>query len=58
MTDHDSGRLVWAAAGPGHRALLRFFDALGPERSAALTHVTADGAEWIHAAGAARALRP
>ena len=26
-----------------------FFDALGPTRSALLTHVSADGAEWIHA---------
>jgi transposase len=32
-----------------------FFDALGPERSARLTHVSADGAEWIHAVVRARA---
>jgi transposase len=25
-----------------------FFEALGPERAAALTHVGCDGADWIH----------
>ena len=29
--------------------LTLFFDALGTTRSALLTHVSADGAEWIHA---------
>jgi transposase len=50
VVDHDSGRLVWAS--PGHeRATVRaFFDALeasGQGRCAQITHVTADGAEWI-----------
>lgn len=47
IVDHDSGRLVWAADGRSERTLERFFDELGPERSAALTHVSADAAEWI-----------
>jgi len=47
VVDHDSGRLVWAADGRDERTLGRFFDELGPERSAALTHVSADAAEWI-----------
>ena len=55
VVDHDSGRLVWAAAGRDTATVLAFFDALGQERSAALTHVSADGAEWIHAAVTARA---
>ena len=47
VVDHDSGRLVWAAAGRDEATLRRFFDALGPERCAALTHVSADAAAWI-----------
>ncbi len=47
VVDHDTGRLVWAADGRSERTLERFFDELGPERSAALTHVSADAAEWI-----------
>jgi len=42
VVDHDSGRLVWAAAGKDAAALDGFFDALGPERTARLTHVSAD----------------
>ena len=50
VVDHDTGRLVWAH--PGHdRATVRaFFDALeasGQRRCAQITHVSADGAEWI-----------
>lgn len=48
VVDHDTGRLVWAAPGRDQQTLRKFFDALGPERSAALSHVSADGAEWIH----------
>jgi transposase len=48
VVDHDTGRLVWAAPGRGVSTLRRFFDALGPDRAAQLTHVSADGAEWIH----------
>jgi transposase len=55
VVDHDTGRLVWAAAGRDTATVLRFFDALGPQRSALLTHVSADGADWIHAAVTARA---
>jgi transposase len=47
VVDHDSGRLVWAAPGRDKATLATFFDALGPERSALITHVSADGAEWI-----------
>jgi transposase len=55
VVDHDSGRLVWAAPGRNSETLGGFFDALGPERSAQLTHVTADRAEWIHSVVAERA---
>lgn len=48
VVDHDTGRLVWAAPGRDSATLERFFEALGPERCAALSHVSADGAEWIH----------
>jgi transposase len=47
VVDHDSGRLVWAQPGRDAATVTRFFDALGPERSAALTHVSSDGAAWI-----------
>ena len=47
VVDHDSGRLVWASPGRDKATLGKFFDALGEERSAAITHVSADAAEWI-----------
>lgn len=47
VVDHDSGRLVWAAPGRDKATLGLFFDALGEERCAQITHVSADGADWI-----------
>lgn len=47
VVDHDTGRLVWAEPGRDDATLHRFFDALGPERAAQLTHVSADMADWI-----------
>jgi transposase len=47
VVDHDSGALVWAAPGRDEATLRRFFDALGDQRSAAITHVSADAADWI-----------
>jgi transposase len=55
VTDHDSGRLVWAGKGRNAATLNRFFDDLGAERAGLLTHVSADGARWIHDVVAARA---
>lgn len=49
VIDHTTGRLVWAAEGRNKDTLGRFFDELGAGRAAALTHVSCDGAEWIHA---------
>jgi transposase len=49
VIDHDTGRLVWAAEGRDKETLAGFFTELGAQRSAELTHVSADGAEWIHA---------
>jgi transposase len=40
VVDHDSGALVWPAPGRDEATLRRFFDALGAERSAAITHVS------------------
>ncbi len=54
VVDHDSGRLVWAAAGRDKDTLNMFFDVLGAERSAQITHVSADGADWIAAVVAKR----
>ena len=53
--DHDSGRLVWAGRNRTKETLGRFFDDLGDARAAQLTHVSADGAQWIHDVVAARA---
>ena len=47
VVDHDSGRLVWAAPGRDTTTLRRFFNALGAERCAQITHVSADAADWI-----------
>jgi transposase len=49
VVDHDSGRLVWAAPGRDKATLALFFDALGEERCRQITHVSADGADWISA---------
>jgi transposase len=47
VVDHDTGRVVWAGPGRDQATLARFFDALGPQRCAQITHVTADSADWI-----------
>jgi transposase len=47
VVDHDSRRLIWAAPGRDKATLSAFFDLLGPERCAAITHVSADAADWI-----------
>ena len=47
VVDHDTGRLVWAAAGHDSATLSTFFDELGPARCAEITHVSADMATWI-----------
>jgi transposase len=47
VVDHDTGRLVWAAAGRDEATLGSFFDLLGEERCAEITHVSADSAPWI-----------
>jgi transposase len=49
IVDHETGRLVWAAEGRNQQTLGRFFDQLGGQRARLLTHVSCDGADWIHA---------
>jgi len=55
VVDHDTGRMVWAHEGRNSETLAKFFAALGTDRAASLTHVSADGAEWIHTVVAAQA---
>lgn len=55
VVDHDRGHLVWAGPGRNDAALNVFFDELGPERAALLTHVSADMADWIARVVARRA---
>ncbi|MBS2554744.1 ISL3 family transposase, partial [Catenulispora sp. NL8] len=47
VVDHDSGRLLWAAVGQDAETVDEFFDTLGPERCAQITHVSADAARFI-----------
>ncbi len=47
VVDHDSGRLVWAGVGRNEATLEKFFELLGPDRCAQITHVSADGADFI-----------
>jgi transposase len=55
VVDHDTGRLVWAGKNRTQETLGRFFDDLGADRAVQLTHVSADGAQWIHDVVAERA---
>jgi transposase len=54
VVDHDTGNLVWAGAGHDRAGLAGFFDRLGPERCAQITHVSADGAGYIDEEAAQR----
>lgn len=44
IADHDTGRVIWVAKERTKEAFQQFFDALGPERAAALQAVTCDAA--------------
>jgi transposase len=55
VVDHDTGRLVWAGKGRDQAVVRAFFDALGEQRAAQLTHVSTDAAEWITTVVAERA---
>ena len=47
VVDHDRRRLIHAVNGANASSLGGFFDLLGEEKTAAITHVSADGAPWI-----------
>ncbi len=47
VVDHDARRLVWAAPGRSSATVGEFFDLLGEERCRLITHVSADGADFI-----------
>jgi transposase len=47
VVDHDTGRLVWAAAGRDRATVEAFLDALGEERCAHVELVSCDMASWI-----------
>jgi transposase len=47
VVDHDSGRLVWAAAGRDRKTVERFLDELGEERCNQIELVSCDMAGWI-----------
>ena len=47
VVDHDRRRLIHAVDGANKKTLATFFDRLGPDRTAGITHVTADGVPWI-----------
>ena len=48
VTDHDAGRVAWIGEGRCQATVEAFFGDLGEERAKVLTHVSADGADWIH----------
>lgn len=50
VVDHDTGHLLWAAPGRDSATLQQFFDLLGTDRCALITHVSADGAPYISTA--------
>ena len=54
VVDHDTRRLVWAAPGRNSATVGEFFDLLGEERCKLITHVSADGADFIDAIVAER----
>jgi transposase len=47
IVDHDTGRLVWAAAGRDRKTVERFLDELGEERCKQIELVSCDMAGWI-----------
>ncbi len=47
VVDHDSGRLVWAAAGRDRKTVERFLDELGEQRCKQIELVSCDMASWI-----------
>ena len=47
VVDHDSGRLVWAAAGRDRKTVEAFLDALGETRCKQIELVSCDMASWI-----------
>jgi transposase len=47
VVDHETGRLVWAAAGRDKQTVALFFAALGPERCKQLELISSDMGEWI-----------
>ena len=48
VSDHATGKVVWAKKGRKKKVLESFFVELGEDRAAALEIVTCDGASWIH----------
>jgi transposase len=54
VVDHDTGRLVWAAAGRDRKTVEAFCDALGEMRCKQIELVSCDMAGWIAAPVAAR----
>jgi transposase len=47
VVDHATRRVLWLAEGRSKSTLARFFELLGPQRSARIELVSADGADWI-----------
>lgn len=47
VVDHDTGRLIWAGQGRDTKTVNAFFEELGEQRCAQITHISTDGATWI-----------
>ncbi|MEI2818521.1 MAG: transposase [Microthrixaceae bacterium] len=48
VSNHATGRVIWAKKGRNKKVVESFFAGLGAERAALLEIVTCDGAAWIH----------
>jgi hypothetical protein len=57
VVDHDTKRLVWAEQGRDKATLRRFFDDLGEDRSARITHVRMSDSGSEVGAGGSGAVR-
>lgn len=47
VVNHDTGRVIYVGEDRTRDSVRAFFQLLGPERCAQITHVSADGAGWI-----------
>lgn len=50
VVNHDTGDIIWAKPGRDTATVAAFFEELGEQRTAKLTHISSDAASWIRKA--------